>query len=292
MHGALMHFASAGMQLPLIRQHFLVLDEFVSFVHRVTAVALKRCFFHHILSHLAACAMAGETVYADLAIPSASSSSRRAQRSQTCSLPQCPHWHRIALVVGWAGNVILVGAVVALGVWVFQLASQKGVILNDTYCDGASQENEDGAECNMNQPCDRSHGNSTDASSTLSVIPPGSPVHVIADQTAVLPISIQFHKQDWEFFHLKWEFVSGKCPILVLRVHQCTNAIGEWGKRGCEHSMEVTPSYQKRVDVSLQNPSLVIQEVKAKDAGRYRVTLRTNMVPKATAELSLTVTDG
>uniref|UniRef100_A0A8D0GKJ4 C-type lectin domain-containing protein n=1 Tax=Sphenodon punctatus TaxID=8508 RepID=A0A8D0GKJ4_SPHPU len=31
--------------------------------------------------------------------------------------PQCPRWHRIALGVGWTGNVVLVGAVIALGVW-------------------------------------------------------------------------------------------------------------------------------------------------------------------------------
>ncbi|XP_065420316.1 killer cell lectin-like receptor subfamily F member 1 [Chrysemys picta bellii] len=35
--------------------------------------------------------------------------------------PPCPWWHRIAVGVGWAGNIVLTIAVIALGVWVFQL---------------------------------------------------------------------------------------------------------------------------------------------------------------------------
>ncbi|XP_044839698.1 killer cell lectin-like receptor subfamily B member 1B allele B [Mauremys mutica] len=39
---------------------------------------------------------------------------------QTLTLPghpQCPRWHRMALGVGWAGNIVLLGAVVAMGLW-------------------------------------------------------------------------------------------------------------------------------------------------------------------------------
>ncbi|CAM4561267.1 unnamed protein product [Lepidochelys kempii] len=66
-------------------------------------------------------AMAGEIVYADLNIPGASSSSRSPQRSQHLSSPPCPWWHRIAVGVGWTGNIVLTIAVIALGVWVSQL---------------------------------------------------------------------------------------------------------------------------------------------------------------------------
>ncbi|XP_065420308.1 killer cell lectin-like receptor subfamily B member 1B allele C [Chrysemys picta bellii] len=62
-------------------------------------------------------AMAGEIVYADLNIPGASSSSRPPKRSQHRSSPPCPWWHRIAVGVGWAGNIVLTIAVIALGVW-------------------------------------------------------------------------------------------------------------------------------------------------------------------------------
>ncbi|XP_075769486.1 killer cell lectin-like receptor subfamily B member 1B allele C [Pelodiscus sinensis] len=35
--------------------------------------------------------------------------------------PPCPQWHRIAIGVGWAGNIILIIAVIALRIWVLQL---------------------------------------------------------------------------------------------------------------------------------------------------------------------------
>ncbi|XP_039373085.1 killer cell lectin-like receptor subfamily B member 1B allele A [Mauremys reevesii] len=64
--------------------------------------------------------MAGEIVYADLNILGVSSSLRPPKRSQHLSSPPCPRWHRVAVGVGWAGNIILTIAVIALGVWVSQ----------------------------------------------------------------------------------------------------------------------------------------------------------------------------
>ncbi|XP_067396970.1 killer cell lectin-like receptor subfamily B member 1B allele C [Emydura macquarii macquarii] len=90
--------------------------------------------------------MAGEVLYADLNIAGASSGLPRP--SQHLSLPQCPHWHRIALGVGWAGNVILAGAVIVLGVWV----TTKGSPLEDF-------------RSHLKQTlCVSSHSNSTEAS--------------------------------------------------------------------------------------------------------------------------------
>ncbi|KAM9119363.1 killer cell lectin-like receptor subfamily F member 1 isoform 2-T2 [Pangshura tecta] len=43
--------------------------------------------------------------------------SDRPGQSATQGHPQCPHWHLMALGVGWAGNIVLLGAVVAMGVW-------------------------------------------------------------------------------------------------------------------------------------------------------------------------------
>ncbi|CAM4561195.1 killer cell lectin-like receptor subfamily B member 1B allele B [Lepidochelys kempii] len=60
--------------------------------------------------------MAGEIVYADLNIPEAFSTSKSLHPSQHPNIPQCPRWHRLALWLGWAGNIILVAAVIALGV--------------------------------------------------------------------------------------------------------------------------------------------------------------------------------
>ncbi|CAM5159016.1 unnamed protein product [Eretmochelys imbricata] len=93
--------------------------------------------------------MAGDTVYADL--NTAGASSRPPHPSQHLSLPQCPHWHRIALGVGWAGNVILAGAVIVLGVWV-----TKGSRLEDfpselkqMLCVSSLSNSTEGAECKL-----------------------------------------------------------------------------------------------------------------------------------------------
>nr|XP_042701887.1 killer cell lectin-like receptor subfamily B member 1B allele C isoform X1 [Chrysemys picta bellii] len=60
--------------------------------------------------------MAGEIVYADLNILGASSNPLHPP--QHLNHPQCPLWHRLAAGLGAAGVLILVGAVIAMGVWV------------------------------------------------------------------------------------------------------------------------------------------------------------------------------
>nr|XP_006135814.1 killer cell lectin-like receptor subfamily B member 1B allele C [Pelodiscus sinensis] len=65
---------------------------------------------------------------------------------------QCPHWHWIALGVGWAGNVILAGAVIVLGIWV----TNKGSRLEDfrsqlkqTLCVSSHSNSTVGSECKL-----------------------------------------------------------------------------------------------------------------------------------------------
>ncbi|XP_039373264.1 killer cell lectin-like receptor subfamily B member 1B allele C isoform X3 [Mauremys reevesii] len=93
--------------------------------------------------------MAGNIVYADLNFAGASSGPP--YPSQHLSLPQCPHWHRIALGVGWAGNVILAGVVIVLGVWV-----TKGSCLDDfrsqlkqTLCVSSLSNATEGSKCKL-----------------------------------------------------------------------------------------------------------------------------------------------
>ncbi|CAM5158998.1 unnamed protein product [Eretmochelys imbricata] len=63
--------------------------------------------------------MAGEIVYADLNILGVSSNPLHPPRHLTH--PQYPHRHRLAAGLGAAGILILLGAVIAMGVWVSQL---------------------------------------------------------------------------------------------------------------------------------------------------------------------------
>ncbi|XP_044838544.1 killer cell lectin-like receptor subfamily B member 1B allele A [Mauremys mutica] len=62
--------------------------------------------------------MAGEIVYADLNILGATSSPLHPPRH--INHTQSPRWHRLAAGLGAAGILILLGAVIAMGVWVFQ----------------------------------------------------------------------------------------------------------------------------------------------------------------------------
>ncbi|CAM5159234.1 unnamed protein product [Eretmochelys imbricata] len=80
--------------------------------------------------------MAGEIVYADLNLPSGFPGSRTPPSAQPLS-PPSPRWHRTALWVGWIGNVVLVMAVIALGIWVSFLVSEKGRIPAAPGSDGA-----------------------------------------------------------------------------------------------------------------------------------------------------------
>ncbi|XP_065420211.1 killer cell lectin-like receptor subfamily B member 1B allele C isoform X1 [Chrysemys picta bellii] len=69
--------------------------------------------------------MAGEIVYADLNLSPGFPGSRAPLSAQPHS-PTCPWWHRTALGVGWIGNIVLVIAVIALGIWVSHLMSEQG----------------------------------------------------------------------------------------------------------------------------------------------------------------------
>ncbi|XP_074873480.1 killer cell lectin-like receptor subfamily B member 1B allele C [Carettochelys insculpta] len=71
-----------------------------------------------------ALSMASEIVYADLNILGGSSRPQHPPQHFNC--PPCPRWHRLALRLGAAGILLLLGAVTAMGV----LVSQPKVPLN------------------------------------------------------------------------------------------------------------------------------------------------------------------
>ncbi|XP_053144459.1 killer cell lectin-like receptor subfamily B member 1B allele A [Hemicordylus capensis] len=62
--------------------------------------------------------MDAAVVYADIKLLEGSSSRRNLDAVQQSDHQPCPRWHWIALWVGWAGNIVLVVAVIVMGVWV------------------------------------------------------------------------------------------------------------------------------------------------------------------------------
>ncbi|XP_053904002.1 killer cell lectin-like receptor subfamily B member 1B allele C [Malaclemys terrapin pileata] len=90
--------------------------------------------------------MAGEIVYADLNLSPGFPGSRAPLSAQPHS-PPSPRWHRTALWVGWIGNIVLVIAVIALGIWVSHLVSEKGQTPAAPGSDGAGSRDPSTAEC-------------------------------------------------------------------------------------------------------------------------------------------------
>ncbi|XP_034613426.1 uncharacterized protein LOC117870401 [Trachemys scripta elegans] len=127
-------------------------------------------------------------------------------------------------------------------------------------------------------------------SSTLFIATPENPVHAITNQTAVLPVSLRFSTPPGDFFHLKWDFLSGNRPVLAYVMSKCKGSAHEWWQRSCQRSVKVAKEYQQQANVSLQSGSLVIQRVQPTDAGTYRITVR-GLDVFVMAEVNLTVTE-
>ncbi|KAG6920527.1 hypothetical protein G0U57_017340, partial [Chelydra serpentina] len=128
------------------------------------------------------------------------------------------------------------------------------------------------------------------ASSTLFIATPENPVHAITNQTAVLPVSLRFSTPPGEFFHLKWDFLSGDRPVLAYVMSKCKGSTPEWWQRSCQRSVKVVKEYQQQANVSLQSGSLEIQRVQPTDAGTYRITVQ-GLDVHVMAEVNLTVTE-
>ncbi|XP_032655187.1 killer cell lectin-like receptor subfamily B member 1B allele C [Chelonoidis abingdonii] len=90
--------------------------------------------------------MAGEIVYAELNLSPGFPGSRTPLSAQPLG-PACPWWHRTALWGGWIGNIVLVIAVIALGIWVSYFMSEKGQTLAAPGSDGAGSRDPSTAEC-------------------------------------------------------------------------------------------------------------------------------------------------
>lgn len=221
--------------------------------------------------------MAGEVFYADLKF------SDFGPPSQHRKPPSCPRWHRAALALGWAWNVILAGAVIVLGVWVFQGNTQK-----EQAEDSSSLE--EFQSYLGNQPCSSPQKNITGPPASPCLITPKSPVRVAAGHTALLPFYIHTPTPSWTLVSIRWVFAPGNRPILVYELVNCSGTASPWWARPCKCSVEVTGSYQPRVELSFPNATLRIRGVQASDAGSYRVTVQFSDVPPATGEVNLTVT--
>ncbi|KAM9119651.1 killer cell lectin-like receptor subfamily B member 1B allele C isoform 1-T1 [Pangshura tecta] len=84
-------------------------------------------------------------IYTYLTHPAGSPPSDRSAPAQHHPCPPCPLWHRVALRVGWAGNIVLLGAVIVLAVLVGQHPSQTRLT---TQQNNSCEINENTPACN------------------------------------------------------------------------------------------------------------------------------------------------
>ncbi|XP_025049995.1 uncharacterized protein LOC112548437 isoform X2 [Alligator sinensis] len=124
------------------------------------------------------------------------------------------------------------------------------------------------------------------ASAAFSILPQQNPVQVFVHDTALLLVSIHFENPAWEYYHVKWVFLTKNHPILVYVVDNCRGAPGTQ-ERTCHHSTELHEVYQQRASIS-QEASLVLKNVQPEDAGMYQITVQ-GLDVLGTAQVTLIV---
>ncbi|XP_049648798.1 uncharacterized protein LOC126034921 isoform X4 [Accipiter gentilis] len=110
------------------------------------------------------------------------------------------------------------------------------------------------------------------AVTTISIAPLQNPVWVSPGEKAILPISLQLLNPTWDFYHIKWSFLTGDRPVLIYTMERCNQTLAASGQQ-CQQRMEVGDFYSSRANISY-NTSLVLQDTQPDDAGVYQLTVQ------------------
>ncbi|XP_075382168.1 uncharacterized protein LOC142421379 isoform X2 [Mycteria americana] len=110
------------------------------------------------------------------------------------------------------------------------------------------------------------------AVATISIAPLQNPVWVSPGDKAVLPVSLRLLNPTWDFYHLKWSFLTGDRPVLLYTMERCNQTLATSGQQ-CQDRMEVGDVYEPRANISY-NASLVLQDARPDDAGVYQLTVQ------------------
>ncbi|XP_069630212.1 uncharacterized protein [Haliaeetus albicilla] len=112
----------------------------------------------------------------------------------------------------------------------------------------------------------------TGAVTTISIAPLQNPVWVSPGEKAILPVSLQLLNPTWDFYHIKWSFLTGDRPVLIYTMERCNQTLAASGQQ-CQQRMEVGDFYNSRANISY-NTSLVLQDTRPDDAGVYQLTVQ------------------
>ncbi|XP_074990790.1 uncharacterized protein LOC142074179 isoform X1 [Calonectris borealis] len=110
------------------------------------------------------------------------------------------------------------------------------------------------------------------AVATISVVPQQNPVWVSPGDKAILSVSLQLLNSTWDFYHLKWSFLTGDRIVLIYTMEKRNQTLTT-SRQQCQHRMEVGDFYKQRASISC-NASLVLQDIQPDDVGVYQLTMQ------------------
>nr|XP_008118312.1 PREDICTED: uncharacterized protein LOC100563243 [Anolis carolinensis] len=103
---------------------------------------------------------------------------------------------------------------------------------------------------------------------------PKSSVSVPARSTAWLSALLSRPTSLPHYFQIRWYFVTGSKLVLMLKADNCkANGTNQHWRDSCKIRIEMTEGYKHRAEVSSENVSLMIQDVRAEDSGIYSIML-------------------
>ncbi|XP_030399772.1 killer cell lectin-like receptor subfamily F member 1 [Gopherus evgoodei] len=133
---------------------------------------------------------------------------------------QCPHWIRIALGVGWAGNIVLLATVIALGVRVFQLQvpceERTRAAVNIRHSDGASHRPTNGTKSDTGQEDFLSHLKQFLCEPTYSSSPEGSSCRLCPTEWLMHEGKCYWASKESQIWHKSHDDCSAKSSRLLV----------------------------------------------------------------------------
>nr|XP_060617040.1 uncharacterized protein LOC132766753 isoform X2 [Anolis sagrei ordinatus] len=119
---------------------------------------------------------------------------------------------------------------------------------------------------------------------------PKSSVSIPARNTVWLSALLSHPTSLPNYFQIRWYFVTGSELVLILMADNCkTNGTNQHWRDSCKIRIEKTEGYKHRAEVSSDDVSLMIQDVRVEDSGIYSITLLA-LGRKISANINLMVT--
>ncbi|XP_054834374.1 uncharacterized protein LOC129329015 isoform X2 [Eublepharis macularius] len=217
---------------------------------------------------------------------------------ETKDLPSNLLWWKIGLGVSLAGFVALTVVLIVLSLSGVQDSLQMDshpVLFPARLC---GSKNSSVLQSLYQLPkynsCTSNEASCASVPSEICIEIPKSPLSVVANETAIIPIKIQLPKPDWDFIEVLWHHTQGTPEDLILKysLRSCSPKSKPqlWYKRECHLFLEIMPAHRWKMS-AMMNAWLIIWNIEAKHAGRYQVTVKSNNMKEACSFVELKVTE-